>query len=137
MKLTRKHYAIISIIIVVVLGISFMGYNIFLFFNDENPPRIVGNISYEKEVEVNNSVSIALFTEDRSGIDICSIIYRVNNSEWITKPMRLYAIICCPPRYLIRIGPFYSVGIRIDFYFEIVDHKGNKLISDMYLFTIV
>lgn len=113
-----------------------MGFNFIRMLNDKDPPRII-SVGYNPNPKVNTSTTIQVFVEDVSGIESCKIYYRLNNSEWIARDLKRYIIICCPPRYLIRLGPFPSVGTQIDFYFEISDKKENVLISETYSFTVV
>ena len=83
------------------------------------------------------SSTIEIYVDEISGIESCKIYYRINGSDWISQEMRRYIILCCPPRYLIRLGPYNEIGAQYDFYFEIVDKKSNLLISEIYSFEII
>jgi hypothetical protein len=104
-------------------------------FLDNEPPQLLA-LNYNPNPKVNSSMTISIFVEDVSGIRSCTLHYCENGSDWISREMRRFIILCCPPRYLIRLGPFTNLGFQVDFYFEIVDKKGNIYESDLYSFTI-
>ncbi|MFX0208977.1 MAG: hypothetical protein ACFFDT_23535 [Candidatus Hodarchaeota archaeon] len=131
-----KRIIIVIALSIILLAGGVMGFNFIRMINDTDPPRII-SVGYNSNPKVNTSTTIQIFVEDVSGIESCKINYRLNSSEWIARELKRYIILCCPPRYLIRLGPFTSIGTQIDFYFEISDKKENVLISETYSFTVV
>ncbi len=130
-----KKIGIIALILVITVFGGTIGYNFLRSLNDKSPPILI-SLGYEEEPKVNTSVTIQIFIDDISGIKFCKIYYRINSSDWLSQEMRLYVILCCPPRYLARLGPFSEIYTRIDFYFRIADKKDNVLTTDIYSFLI-
>ncbi|UCG02949.1 MAG: hypothetical protein JSW11_02960 [Candidatus Heimdallarchaeota archaeon] len=135
MASVKKIIIVIAITITMLIG-GFVGINFLRMINDKDPPRII-SVGYNPHPKVNTSSTIQIFVEDVSGIEFCKIYYRLNESEWVSRALRRYVILCCPPRFLIRLGPFISVGTQFDLYFVISDKKNNILVSDTYSFTVV
>ena len=128
----KQMFVATSIVILVFAGLITV---LLQFVIDETPPKII-SISYQTP-KVNTSFTIQVEAEDKSGIDSAEIIYRIKQGSWISDEMRKYFILCCPPRFIIRMGPFQEVGIQVDFYFRIRDSHNNELITDTYSFEIV
>ncbi|UCE12696.1 MAG: hypothetical protein JSV04_10940 [Candidatus Heimdallarchaeota archaeon] len=131
----KKILIMLALIAIVLLG-GILGFNLVLISLDKDPPTIV-SVGYDPHPEVNSSTTVQIFVNDVSGIKSCTIYYRINNSDWISHEMRRYVILCCPPRYLIRLGPFTSIGAQYDFYFKIIDQKDNIFVSETYSFTVI
>lgn len=131
----KKIIIVLTIAAILLIG-GVIGFNLLRMMNDTEPPAII-KVDYDSNPKVNSSSTIHIYIDEISGIESCRIYYRVNSNEWISKEMRRYVILCCPPRYLIRLGPFTEVGAQYDFYFEIIDKKNNMLISDIYSFKII
>ena len=125
----------LTIVAILLIG-GVIGFNLLRMIYDTDPPAIIA-VDYDPNPKVNSSSTIHIYIDEISGIESCRIYYRVNGGEWISQEMRRYIILCCPPRYLIRLGPFSEIGAQYDFYFEIEDKKNNILISDIYSFEIV
>jgi hypothetical protein len=123
-----------SVVILVFAG--FIAVIIQEFIVDENPPRIV-SISYKKTPKVNTSFTIQVDATDKSSIVSGEINYRITQGSWVSEKMKKYFILCCPPRFIIRMGPYQDVGIQVDFYFRFVDSHNNVLITDTYSFEVV
>jgi hypothetical protein len=122
--------------VVILLFAGFITVIVQMYVIDESPPRIV-LISYNKTPKVNTSFTIRVDAVDKSRIVSAEINYRIKQGLWISDEMRKFFILCCPPRFLIRIGPFQEVGIQVDFFFRIKDSHNNELITDTYSFEIV
>jgi len=131
----KKLIIVITIVTAVILAVL-MGFNLFRMINDKDPPNIV-YVGYNSEVKVNSSTTIQIFAEDVSGIRSCRIFYRINGSGWSSEEMKRYVIICCPPRFVSRLGPLFPSGVQLEFYFDIVDKKDNRLITDVYTLDII
>jgi hypothetical protein len=123
-----------SVVILVFAG--FMTVLIQEYVIDNNPPTLV-SIGINKTPKVNTSFTIQVDAVDQSQIVSAEINYRTKQGSWISDEMRKYFILCCPPRFLIRMGPFHEVGIQVDFYFRITDSHNNELITDTYSFEII
>ena len=130
----KQLFVATSVVILVFAGFITVLFQMFVI--DENPPKIV-SISYNQTPKVNTSFTIQVDVEDKSQIVSTEINYRIKQEAWISDEMRKYFILCCPPRFLIRMGPFQEVGIQVDFYFRIKDSHNNELITDTYSFEIV
>jgi len=102
---------------------------------DEDPPKLI-SVGYEDYIDVNESATIQIFADDVSGIKYVKLFYRIDDSSWSSEEMKLYVIICCPPRYLSRIGPF-TKSCKVEFYFEMSDKKGNTMNSEVYFFIVM
>ncbi len=122
--------------IVLIIFVGFIVVLIQEFVIDNNPPSLV-SVGYNSTPKVNSSLTIQLYVEDKSSIKSVEINYRIKQGLWISDEMRKYFIICCPPRFLIRLGPFNEVGVEVDFYFRVVDSKNNELITDTYSFVVI
>ncbi|MHA1972746.1 MAG: hypothetical protein ACTSW1_07130 [Candidatus Hodarchaeales archaeon] len=134
MNRNKKLLLITSIIIGVILAL--VGGNFIIAqFLDDDPPKLI-SVGYNKTIDVNDSATIQIFADDVSGIKYAMLFYRINDSTWSREEMKLYVIICCPPRYLSRIGPF-TKPCKVEFYFELSDKKGNIMTSDSYFFNVV
>jgi hypothetical protein len=132
---SQKQYIIATSVVLVV----FAGLITFLiqeYVIDENPPSLVA-IAYDKTPKTNTSFTIQIDVVDKSSIKSTEIIYRIKQGSWISDKMRYYFVLCCPPRFLIRMGPFSEVGTQVDFYFRITDTHNNVLITDSYSFEII
>ena len=123
-----------SVVILVFAG--FITVLIQEYVVDNNPPTLV-SIGYNQTPKANTSFTIQIDAEDRSSIVSAEINYRIKQGSWVSDEMRKYFILCCPPRFIIRLGPFQEVGIQVDFYFRITDSHNNELITDTYSFEIV
>ncbi|MFX1284001.1 MAG: hypothetical protein ACFFB5_10115 [Promethearchaeota archaeon] len=135
MASVKKIIIVVIITSIVIIG-GVIGINLVRMTTDVDSPRLI-SVEYNPNLKVNTSTTIQIFVEDISGIESCKIYYSMNGSAWVSRELRHYIIICCPPRYLIRLRPFRSTGIQWDFYFEIIDKKNNILISEIYSFIIV
>jgi len=130
----KQLFVATSVVLVVFIG--FFAVLIQEFVIDTNPPSLV-SVGYNPTPKVNTSLTIQVYVEDKSPIKLVEINYRIKQGEWISNEMRKYFIICCPPRFLLRLGPFNEVGIQVDFYFRIVDSQNNELITDTYSFEVI
>ena len=130
----KQLFVATSVVILVFAG--FITVLIQEYVVDNNPPTLV-SISYNQTPKVNTSFTIQVDAVDRSRIVSTEINYRIKQGSWISDELRQYFILCCPPRFIIRMGPFQEAGIQVDFYFRIRDSHNNELITDTYSFEIV
>ena len=136
MVTSAQKQLLIATSIVLIIFIGFITVLIQEFVIDTDPPSLV-SVGYNSTPKVNSSLTIQLYVEDKSSIKSVEIYYCIKQQSWISDEMRKYFIICCPPRFLIRMGPFNEVGIRVEFYFRVVDSKNNELITEMYSFNVI
>ena len=129
----KKFFVATSIVILIFAGFIAV---LLPYVIDEKPPRIV-SISFNQTPIVNTSITIQVNAVDDSRIVSAEINYRIKEGSWISDEMKKYFIICCPPRFIIRMGPFQEVGIQVEFYFRIKDSHNNELITDTYSIEIV
>jgi hypothetical protein len=122
--------------VVLLIFAGFITVLIQEFVIDDYPPSLA-SIAYDHSPKVNTSFTIQINVEDKSPIKSAEIIYRIKLGSWISDEMRYYFVLCCPPRFLIRMGPFSEVGIQVDFYFRVLDSHNNELITDTYSFEII
>ena len=130
----KQLFVATSVVLIVFIG--FIAVLIQEFVIDTNPPSLV-SVGYNPTPKVNTSLTIQVYVEDKSPIKVVEINYRIKQGEWISNEMRKYFIICCPPRFLLRLGPYNEAGIQVDFYFRIVDSQNNELITDTYSFEVI
>ncbi len=136
MMTSSQKQLFIATSVVLIVFVGFMVVLIQEFVIDNNPPSLV-SVGYNSTPKVNTTLTIQLYVEDKSPIKLVEINYRIKQGSWILDEMKKYFIICCPPRFLLRLGPFNEVGIKVDFYFRIVDSKNNELITVTYSFEVI